>query len=394
MGCPPLSGVRAIELAEGVAGPYLGKLLADLGAEVIKVEKPRVGDFTRGLGPFKEDSPHSEKSGLFFWLNTNKLGVTLSLDSAKGRGIFLELARNLSLVIEDRPPGWMELHGLGFEDLKKLNPSIVLASIQPFGLSGPYADYKATPLTTFYASGLGYLTPIGSRFQERPPLKWGRYASEATVGLIAAVAVLAALYAQKTKGVGQHVEVSKQEALMSLIKVFVGYFANEGRLADRFKGLLSGSLAFDFFSPLKTKDGYAVLFAAFERQLKALGELVGGVGLEGQSVPERIREFAASLSKAEVYEKGQAARIPTAPIHSIKEVLESKQMNSRGFFKDVEGHRYMGGLRLPSVPFMSQNDQSLPKRPAPLLGEHNAEVLGGLGFSKEDIKKLFEAGVI
>ncbi|MFC1974103.1 CoA transferase, partial [Chloroflexota bacterium] len=170
-----LSGVKVLELCEMAAGPYCTKLMADLGAEVIKVEKPGIGDEARHRGPFLNDEPNPEKSGLFLHLNTNKLGVTLNLENVKGQKIFKELAKEAHVVVEDRPPGKLAELGLGYNTLKEINPSLIMSSITPFGQTGPYKDYKAYPLNTFHSCGEGYVTPGQNNFPDYPPLKVGRF---------------------------------------------------------------------------------------------------------------------------------------------------------------------------------------------------------------------------
>jgi crotonobetainyl-CoA:carnitine CoA-transferase CaiB-like acyl-CoA transferase len=178
-----LDSVRVIELCNMVAGPYCTKLLADLGAEVIKVENPGIGDEARGRGPFLNDIPHQERSGLFFYLNTNKLGITLSLERDEGKNVFKRLLNETDILVEDWPPGTMDSIGLGYEDLIGLNPGLVMTSITPFGQSGPYKDYKAYPLNSFHSCGEGYVTPGHNPFPDRPPLKHGKYVGEYEVGI-------------------------------------------------------------------------------------------------------------------------------------------------------------------------------------------------------------------
>ena len=166
-----LEGVKVLEYCHTVAGAYCGKLLAELGAEVIKIEKPRLGDDARRQGPFPRDLPDAEKSALFLYVNANKLGVTLEPSSPEGRDIFLEVAEKSDVVLEDYPPGSLNAMGLGYSDLARVRPDLVLASITPFGQTGPYARYHAFGLNVYHASGVGYLTPEGWRLLVMPPLK-------------------------------------------------------------------------------------------------------------------------------------------------------------------------------------------------------------------------------
>ncbi len=171
-----LEGLRVLEYAEFVSGPYCGKLLADMGAEVIKIEPPDLGDESRRRGPFPNDVPDPDASGLFLYLNTSKLGVTLDPSKLTGRRIFEKLVEQADILVENNQVGLMSKLGLDFDSLKKLNQRLVMASITPFGQSGPYSQWKSYYLNTFHAGGEGYTLPGGIGWQmypERPPLKAG-----------------------------------------------------------------------------------------------------------------------------------------------------------------------------------------------------------------------------
>ncbi|MFA5368314.1 MAG: CoA transferase, partial [Dehalococcoidia bacterium] len=149
-----LGGLKVLEFAQFVSGPYCAKLLADMGAEVIKIEPPIVGDSARKREPFLDDVPGLERSGFFLFLNTSKLGITLDPDTATGRDIFLRLVAYCDVLIEDNPPSFMKERGLDYENLSKINPRLVMTSITPFGQSGPYRDYKAYNLNSYHGSGV------------------------------------------------------------------------------------------------------------------------------------------------------------------------------------------------------------------------------------------------
>ena len=154
-----LSGLKAVEWSDFVSGPYCGKLLADLGAEVVKVERPGVGDGARSYGPFPQDIPHPERSGLFLYLNTNKLGVTLDVRTATGAQLLSKLLEQADVLIENNPPREVEELGFAYERLRQLNPRLVMTSITPFGQTGPYRDYRSCDLISFNASGLAFVNP-------------------------------------------------------------------------------------------------------------------------------------------------------------------------------------------------------------------------------------------
>ena len=199
-----LSDVRILDLTKHVAGPFCTKMLADYGADVIKVERPNGGDVTRRMGPFPDDVPHPEKSGLFLHLNTNKRGVTLNLRSATGKRMFMELVKQVDVVVENFAPRVLPSLGLAYEDLEQINPQVILVSISNFGQTGPYRDYKASEIV-LHGMG-GNLRSLG--LPEREPVKYGSHVALRQAGLIGAAATMAALFTREARGEGEHVDVA------------------------------------------------------------------------------------------------------------------------------------------------------------------------------------------
>jgi crotonobetainyl-CoA:carnitine CoA-transferase CaiB-like acyl-CoA transferase len=202
-----LSDVKVLDLTWHIAGPYCTKLLADFGADVIKIERPGEGDPARKMGPFPHGKAHPERCGLFLHLNTNKKGITLNLKSHKGRKIFKELVKFVDIVVESFSPRVMPSLGLSYENLKRVNPSLVMTSISNFGHNGPYRDFKASEIVEYAMGGEMYSTGI----EGREPLKLGGNVVQYQAGTIAAVATMGALFAARYQGVGQHVDVSIME---------------------------------------------------------------------------------------------------------------------------------------------------------------------------------------
>ncbi|MDY6916589.1 MAG: CoA transferase, partial [Chloroflexota bacterium] len=225
----PLSGLKVIEWAELVSGPYCGKLLADLGAEVIKLETPGLGDRARARGPFPGDLPHPEKSGTFLYLNTNKLGVTLNVECASGVGIFRKLIEQADVLVENHPPSVVERLGLTFNSLSEVNPRLVMTSISAFGQTGPYRDYKSCNLVGFNTSGMAYLNPSDGvdDIESKPPLMGPPNQGDLVAGLTGAVATMSAVLGCQLSGEGQHVDVSQQEAIASVARHQIGNYTVE-----------------------------------------------------------------------------------------------------------------------------------------------------------------------
>lgn len=247
----PLAGVRVVEMAEGIAGPYAAKLLADMGAEVIKVEPPFRGDRSRHDGPFPGHEPHLERSGRFLYLNTNKLGVTLDVDQPTGAELFAQLIAQTDVLIEDREPGWLAARRLGYGDLRQRRDALVMTSLTRFGQDGPESTYKGYPLTTSHAGVEAYSLPGRlslTMFPDRPPVQTGGGLGEYDSGLSAAVATLGALFS----GIGQHLDVSQQEALMNINRPTIAHYFATGGIVSRQRG-------YEFGGALPCRDGYVLL---------------------------------------------------------------------------------------------------------------------------------------
>lgn len=399
-----LEGVKVLEYCQMVAGPYCTKLLADLGAEVIKIEKPGWGDDARKRPPFLEDIPDPERSGLFLYLNTNKLGITLNVETHTGRNIFKELVKRADILVEDNPPGVMKEKGLDYEALKELNDRLIMISITPFGQTGPYRNYKAYPLNVFHAGGEGYLTPSGAENVGRPPLKAGSYLEEYDSGLNAAIAAMGALYWRTRSHSGQYIDISKQESLISLnrMDVIVRY-ANERKLLTRAQqGVPYGGIL-----PCKDND-YTVFVTWEERQWKRLVAMMGNPQWaadekfkdhaarfqNGELLNALLTEWLVNYSKEELYHLGQASGVPFGMVNTPEDLVNSEHLRARGFFVEIE-HPKAGKLTYPSAPYRFSLTPWKVTRPAPLLGEHNEEIYcRRLGFDKKELVKLREAGVI
>ena len=402
MSSGPMSHLKVVDASSFVAGPYCAKLLADFGADVVKVEPPQ-GDEARRREPFAGDIPDPERSGLFLYLNTNKRGITLDLESAQGREIFKRLVAEVDVLIDDRSPAEAERLGIDYESLRKLNPGLIVTSVTPFGRTGPYREYKARHLNTFHSSGQGYLLPMNSPDKEREPVKGAGFLADYDAGITAAIATLGAVFWRGAGGTGQHVDVSKQHAAMHLEKSQLRRYIDNGESPDRTgMGRLLETL-------VKAKDGlYVVIILSSEIQWKGLFEAMGrpqwgaeppyntqaGRSANYEGLRARLQEWADGLTADEIFHKIQSCKSACAPVYTAEEFVNSPQIAARDFLVPLE-HPVAGKLSYPGRAYQFSNVEWRGERAAPLLGQHNGEVLGErLGHSPADLVKLREAGII
>lgn len=395
--------LKVIELCDFVAGPYCTRLLADFGGEVIKIERPGIGDSARKRGPFPGDIPDPEKSGMFLYLNTNKSGVTLDVESADGNALFRKLIADADILVEDRAPGEMQRLGLCYEALKAINPNLIMTSITVFGQTGPYRDYKSYHLNTYHASGAGYMLPMNSTSLTREPLRGPGFTGDYDGGVSAALATMAALYWRRHGGTGQHIDVSIQHSIMHLERSQLRRYVDSGVSPNRTgMGRLLESL-------VECKDGnYVILILSSEKQwqglYKAMGEPEWGRDTRFNSQAARsanyealrakLSEWTKAYTAQEVFEMVQAEKSACSPAQTAEQFYNSPQTLQRNYFDDVE-HPVAGTLRHPGLPYQFS---AVPKRtmePAPLLGQHNEAVFAGqLGLDRRELVRLRQAGVI
>jgi len=391
-----LSGLVVLDLSENISGPYCTKLLADYGAEVIKIEKPPLGDSSRRAGPFPNDQPDLEKSGLFLFLNTSKKSITLNLESESGPQIFKRLVERADIVMENFRPGVMASLGLDYEALAEINPALIMTSISYFGQWGPYRDWDGSDIIAQAMGGLIGLTGEA----DREPLKLPLSQAEFQAGLNAAVAALSALYFRDETGEGQHIDVSLQEAVASILEAAVTMYHYSGFVRgrmgsrhhlqcpsrvmpakDRFIHVQAGANWDDFATFVKAPQLMEPRLASILRYHYA------------DEVEGLIQPWLETHEAREIFATGQEWRIPFSLVLGIDELMEDPQYGARGFFQEID-HPLAGRLTYPGAPFRMSETPPEEKR-APLLGEHNEQVYtGALGLSKDDLTDLKEHGVI
>ena len=373
-----LTGVRVVECAERIAGPFCGRLLARLGAEVVKVERPGMGDPARREGPFRGDEPDLEGGGLFAYLNAGKRSVEADPATDDGWQAITHLLDNADLLIQDESPAAPASAGREADATRILDLRIVT-----FGAPGPYAGYRAEPLNLVHASGETSVLPgggIAGGSPDRPPVQPQSPISEYDAGWTAATAAVAALFEQQTTGRGARVEVSKYESIVALGRIrHVAWL--EGVELDRFSARYAGSGTF------ACADGFIQVLPSGARHWEALLRRLGlerfltddrfdfasrGLGPAVDELQAALAEALSARSKEEVYRALAEDGVPVGPFSTVADLFESRQLEHRGFFENVP---LAGGpVALPGLPFPADAD---PPGPPPRLGEHNHLLEGG-----------------
>ena len=388
-----LHGVRVLELGEGVSAPYCGKTLANLGAEVIKIESPE-GDISRAMGPFPGDIPHQEKSGVFLALNVNKYGVTLDIETEEGAESFRNLARTADIIVESMPVGWLDERRLGYANLIEGNPSLTMTSLSPFGTWGPYAGYKLTDLTLFHMSGQAHslLGPVSDP-DSQPPIRAGGHQAELVAGMSAATATLMALFRTRITGEGCHIEASAYEAMATQLVSALASCAFDrpppSRSLSEVQEAATGGVVSAVGGILPCNDGYVAISPREDAQWQRWMELTGNPqwasedrfltrdGRESNFTElwDLVGEWTKDRSKHDIARMGQERRIPCFPVNTVHDLFNDPHLKEREFFTTIE-HPIAGAIQYPGVPYRFSNTPlPLVERPAPMLGQHNDKYL-------------------
>ncbi len=391
--------MKVLDLTHHLSGPYCTKLLADFGADVLKVEKP-AGDHTRRAGPFLEDDIDPEKSLVFAYLNTNKQSITLNLKSDKGISMLTSLIEESDVLVENFAPRVMPSLGLDFETLQQINPRLILTSISNFGQTGPYRDYKAADIIEYAMGGLMYI----SGAYDREPLKHAFNQAQFKAGTDGASATLMAMYHQRLTGEGQHVDVSIQEAVATGLRDVVNNFTYTGAVRRR-QPNHSGDL-----SRLRaSSDGHLIPNPGIGAGLNwdVMVDFMGIPELGGDkfNTPSARLVNAEELGqildnyfiKQNKYERFYAAhekRFIFGVVQSPSEVMADPQFEARNCFVDI-AHPSLGTLKYPGAPFEMSKTPWAARSPAPTLGQHNHEFIGKkLGHTREELAQMRADSII
>jgi len=410
-----LESLRVLDLTDE-SGSLCGKILAELGADVIKVEKPG-GDCSRNIGPFYHDNPDPERSLFWFAYNLSKRSITLNIASADGRGIFKQLVRKADFVIESFPVGFMEKLGLSYPELSAINPRVIMTSITPFGQTGPYKHYKASDITVMAMGGLMYIT--GN--PDEAPLRISSPQAFLLASAHAATATMVAHYYRETTGEGEHVDVSAQECIVWELANAIPLWGLNQMVLRRVGSYLSGRWTGTKQRLLwQCKDGYVVFIVIggvsgvktnrgivqwMEEEgiapdhLKEFDWTAFDMAKQTQEMQDQIEQpiarFFMEHTKAELYDGALKRGIMLCPVSTARDIIENAQLRARNFWVKVEHPELETTITYPGAFIKMTETPCAVKYRAPHVGEHNLEIYEGeLGLSRRDIVILKQAGVI
>lgn len=403
-GSGPLRGVRVLEYGDLVNAPYAAKILADLGADVLKIERPGTGDRSRAVGPFPDDEENPEASGLFLYLNGRKRGVTLDLSSARGREMFDELLVSTDILIENATVREFSELGLSPERLRALNDRLIHLSITPFGHTGPYASFKGYGLNAAAMSGV----PLSLGWPDRSPLPMPDFLEDFFVGVVGAMSCMLALWGSEQDQRGEWVDLSGAETWMTYqagLSVLTWLF---GTRQARREGWRRTGGPYPS-SVMHCSDGEMRVVAVTMREWRRFLDVMGTPAwsadprfqdrlkmneLYADELDALIHPWLMARTKSQLMETFYEAGVPFTPIKDFGDVYEDPHLRARGFFVATQ-HAGIGPLEMPGAPYHFANDDLPLWEAAPALGQCNEEVFEGqLGMTSSDLSALREAGVI
>jgi crotonobetainyl-CoA:carnitine CoA-transferase CaiB-like acyl-CoA transferase len=403
----PLSHLRVLDLSRILAAPWAGQMLADLGADVIKVERPGAGDDTRSWGPpfLKDrDGAETKEAGYYLSVNRGKRSITLALDKPEGQRIVRELAKRADIVLENYKVGTLAKFGLGYDDLKAVNPKLIYCSVTGFGQTGPRREQAAYD---FMIQAMGGIMSVTGERDDRPgggPQKVGVPILDLMTGMYAAVAVLAALARRERSGEGEYVDIGMLDVQIAALANQAMNYLVSGRVPKRTGNRHPNIQPQDVFA---CADGDMVLAVGNDGQFAKLCEVLGMPELaRGEHFAKnagRVRNLDTLMPILAAKFKARdrkhwvdaldAAGVPCGPINSIAEVFEDPQVKHREMRIEVP-HPLAGRVPLVASPMRFREAPLKHARPPPLLGEHSAEILRELGYRDADIEQLRTKGIV
>ncbi|MFP3043916.1 CoA transferase [Treponema primitia] len=390
-----LDGLKVLDLTRVLAGPYCGMMLADMGAEVIKIEEPKKGDDSRANAP-----QVNGESAYFMNLNRNKKGITLNLKSEKGKEVFIKLVKQSDMVIENYRPGVMEKLGLGYEDLRKINPGIIYGCISGFGHTGPYSKRAGYDIIGQAMSGL--MSTTG--WPDSPPTRTGTAIADVYAGVSCCSGLLAAYVHKLKTGLGDKVDISLVDGMVSALEIITMIYLSTGRIPTRIGNRYEAIYPYDSF---KASDGYVIIACGNDKLYGLLVGLLHLPGMEDECFSSNVKRVENNAALKEILEKWTVTKpideivemmlnvgIPAAPINTLDRVVKDPHIaGAREMFVEVN-HPVAGKIRITNTHLKFSDNPAGVRIPSPTLGQHNGEVLETLGYSPAEIASFKEQGAI
>ena len=392
----PLAGLKVIDLTQVLSGPFATMWLATMGADVIKVENPRSPDVTRGYPPYRNGA-----SAYFPTVNHNKKCITLNLKAPEGKELLKELIRDADVLVENFRPGVMDRLDVGYAVLKEINPRLIYASISGYGTYGPYRDRPGYDVTAQSISGLMYLTGQ----PDAPPTRVGSSIGDTVAGMNVIIAILAALYSREHTGVGQMVETSLVDGLISLsTQDYIRYFVG-GDVPCRMGNIYKTWAPYGTYQAM---DGYYNLGVGTDAHFRLFAEAIGHPEMADDprfaTHPARvahreimdaiINAWAADKTVAQIYAIMVEKGVPAAPVNSIVEVSQDPHIaGARQMFPTLE-QDMLGSMQVTNIPVRFSESGLAPLKSVGTLGGDNEEIFSALGKTPEQIRTLRQQGVI
>jgi len=400
----PLDGIRVLAFEVQVAGPYCTMMLADQGADVVKVERPEGGDTARGGAPHIKNDKGEMQSGYFLRFNRNKRSLTLNLKSDEGRRLFGELAEKSDVVVENFRPGLLDDMGIGYKALSERNPRLIYACISGFGsMEGYLGPYSKRPAYDIVAQAMGGLLNTNGQ-ADGPPTWLGVALGDIVSGMNAAYAIMLALYQRAQTGRGQYIDISMYDTIIGLAERSVTAYSLTNQVLQRGRELFMAP-----WGPFQCLDGWIGLIVATEGDWAKFCQAIERPDLVGRdgatSGPERAKNMSGWLgeiindwfgnhTKGDATTRLLAVGLPIGPVQDAKEIFDDPQVAARGLMIDVTDP-ILGPVKLVGPVAKMSSDPEPLTAPAPLLGQHNSEVLTELlGYTDEQVVRLKADGVI
>ncbi len=386
----PLADIVVLDLTRVLAGPYASMILADFGADVIKIETPVSGDDSRAFGPFI-----GEESAYFMSLNRGKRSMTLNLKTHTGAEILQTMVKKADVIMENYRPGTMEKFALGYEDLKKVNPKIIYAACSGFGHTGPYSQ---KPAYDVIVQGMGGIMSITGH-ENGEPTKVGASIGDITAGLFTAIGILLALHHREKTGEGQKVDVSMLDCQVAILENAIARYLTSGLVPQPLGNRHPSITPFESF---RAKDGFLIIAIGNDKLWEKFCNLIERADLledarfcNNPNRTQNQKELSAILHSVftaktveEWIKELETAGIPCGPIQNVVQILNDPQVNQREMIVETE-HPIAGRVKMAGVPIKLSKTPGAVQEPAPLLGQHTEEILSGiLGMTKEEIRGL------